>query len=319
MRSMHFPFFHRASPVERWWTWWKKQRRKHRLASTLMELILVIGIFGVLSAVTIVAIAPRRVFVSARDAGRIANAGHIQNAMYQYLIDNWELPAASTVPDGEENAKPICQRGGEDPSCVNLDPLLVPEYIAYLPVDDVEPCALYTGYATFALFDRPRVISLYKGLLPGDIPQTPCPQPDLEPIYTLDDGESGFTPQGGWPGGNTPEGFKGDYVYRDATSGNQHARWTFALPSPGTYTVYSSWVAFDQNATTALYVVYDGNEEIDSVVRNQQVAPSDGQYDGVLWGKLGTYTFDTATGEVRLYANATGRIVADGLMILPGS
>ena len=49
---------------------------------------------------------------------------------------------------------------------------------------------------------------------------------------------------------------------------------------------------------------------------NQQLTPADGQYGGVLWAKLGTFT--VTNGKITIAMNATGAngdIVADGILL----
>jgi type IV pilus assembly protein PilA len=65
---------------------------------TLMEILLVVGIIGILAAAVIVALNPARQFAQARNAQRWSNINALLNAVYQYAVDNNGLiPAAITT------------------------------------------------------------------------------------------------------------------------------------------------------------------------------------------------------------------------------
>ncbi|MFA7681633.1 MAG: type II secretion system protein [Candidatus Peribacteraceae bacterium] len=131
---------------------------------TLIELLIVLGAIGVLSSVTIIAINPAKQLSDAQDATRKNTVRQMENAVYQRLIDEWE--AIDTIPIGEGNAKQICQQGvTDDPTCVNLD-MLVPEYIAAIPVDPTEET--HTGYTIYQdSSGRSHVTALHEGTAGG--------------------------------------------------------------------------------------------------------------------------------------------------------
>ncbi|MBI5037464.1 MAG: prepilin-type N-terminal cleavage/methylation domain-containing protein [Candidatus Kerfeldbacteria bacterium] len=65
---------------------------------TLLELLVVIGIIGILAAIVIIAINPGRQFAQARNAQRWNDVNAILNAVHQYAVDNnGEVPAAITA------------------------------------------------------------------------------------------------------------------------------------------------------------------------------------------------------------------------------
>lgn len=115
-----------------------------------MELLLVIGIIGVLAAIVIVAINPNRQLAQARDAKRQSDVNAILNAVYQYAIDHQGvLPPG--IPSGTL-PKEICVTDAA--SCnggVNLD-VLTGSYIAAMPVDPHAP-ANGTGTEYFIAHD----------------------------------------------------------------------------------------------------------------------------------------------------------------------
>lgn len=138
---------------------------RQRKGFTLMELMIVIGIIGILSSVVIVAIGPTRALESVRNAERRMYIRQQERAGTQYLIGTGDLPSAN-IPIGGDNAAAICRRGVTDASCVNVD-TLVPTFIADLPVDRAETNALVTGYEVFT--DDQRRIFVCSDYLPeGD-------------------------------------------------------------------------------------------------------------------------------------------------------
>lgn len=135
-----------------------------RPAFTLLELLLVLGVVGILASIVIVAINPSQQLESAQNAKRKSMVREQENAMMQYLIGEGRQPAVG-IPTGEQQAKPICQSSVHHASCINLDDL-VPEYVAALPVDSSMTGVVVTGYRVYndnAL--RPHVCSDY---LPND-------------------------------------------------------------------------------------------------------------------------------------------------------
>lgn len=302
--------------------------KKKKRAFTLIEILVAIGIIGVLAGVTIQAIAPRKSILAATDSKRTQLARQLERAMYQYLVDFGELPNEGQIREGEANAKPVCVRGVSDSTCVNVDPILVPEYIAYLPEDDLETCALYTGYKVYASSGRPQAYSNYLGKLPGeDIPSEACGSPtpeDIIPLDVRDDGDWGFTTQGAWSIGNTPEGYGNDHRIRDwsAQSSDGYAAIVLAGATPGNeYELFVSWPAFASNATNVTYEIYFGSPSAlqATVIKDQSAAPNDGQYAGELWESLGTYTVSTFGMAVRALNTSAndGDVIADGFAVVP--
>jgi type IV pilus assembly protein PilA len=92
---------------------------------TLVELLIVIGILGILLAIVLVALNPAKQFASANDTKRASDVNAILNAVHQYAADNkGKLPVAITTTIGDIGTTGI-----------NICANLVPTYLAQLPVD----------------------------------------------------------------------------------------------------------------------------------------------------------------------------------------
>lgn len=294
-----------------------RQKKKH--AFTLIEILVSVGIISILAGVTIQALAPRKTFLGATDTGRIHTARHIENSMYQFLIQEWTLPNESQIPEGEANAKQICAQGVVNSTCANIDPLIAPEFIAYVPREDMEPCALYAGFKTYKLAGRPRVIPRFLGKLPGDnFDAEPCGNPgppEVVPVSVIDNTDSNYSEGGDWAD-NNGVGYKKNYK-KGADENSAHAEWDFfsvGEPLNGTYRVYATWVASSGAATMVTYEIYDNNTLLGSVVRDHSVAPNDAQYNGSLFSDLGEYTF-TAHPRIKLIVEAGQEAYADAIII----
>jgi len=65
-----------------------KSKKANKRGFTLLELLVVIGIIGILAAIVIVAINPGRQFAQARNAQRWNDVNALLNAIHQYAVDN---------------------------------------------------------------------------------------------------------------------------------------------------------------------------------------------------------------------------------------
>lgn len=128
----------------------KRTARQLQKGFTLIELLVVIGILAILLAITLIAINPARQFSQSNNTKRSSDVNAILNAINQYMADNkGALPAGINT-----TAQTIGGRAGD----VNICSVLVPTYIAALPVDpltnngtpiqstDCTDTTLYTGY-----------------------------------------------------------------------------------------------------------------------------------------------------------------------------
>ncbi len=144
----------------------KRQRRKetflrrHR-AFTLAELMITMGIIAILAVFVLYTLNPVKQITSAKDTDRIYNKKMLQDALYQYLLDTGGLPAG--IPADTTNTKPICRQTKTDATCVNLD-VLVPKYVAQIPLDPLEKNANYNGYRVYSNKGRAEVSATYMGI-----------------------------------------------------------------------------------------------------------------------------------------------------------
>lgn len=99
--------------------------KQYRKGFTLIELLVVIGILAILLAITLIAINPAKQFSQANNTKRRSDVNAILNAVNQYMADN-----KGAVPVGITSDPAIVSKAGAD-----LCALLVPQYIAALPVD----------------------------------------------------------------------------------------------------------------------------------------------------------------------------------------
>ncbi len=148
----------------------KHNCRRKRPSFTLVELLLVMGIIAMLSSVVILAVNPRKMLISARDAARHQASSQLQRALQQYQVDQGSIPGQTQLFQTEGAAYPICAPGvPTGSSCVNLD-VLVPTYIPSLPQDSAETNVNITGYKLYIDANRrPMVVAPLLGeSLPTD-------------------------------------------------------------------------------------------------------------------------------------------------------
>ena len=137
-------------------------------------------------------------------------------------------------------------------------------------------------------------------------------------MATKDNSLGGYLQYGVWTA--SAGGYLGSHsVANPASSSSPSALWQFVV-SAGTYDIWATWVNSASNASNATYSIFDGFTQLGAPQANQQLVPTDGQYGGVLWAKLVTFTITNGRVTVALSATgANGDVVADGVLMVPSS
>lgn len=118
---------------------------------TLLEILLVVAIIAILSAIVIVALNPSKMLANARNVERKSDLKQINSALQQYYIDHREYPITLSDTPNE-----ICYTGSNASSTeitdycnlaglVNLS-VLVPVYLPAIPKDPQASVSGNTGY-----------------------------------------------------------------------------------------------------------------------------------------------------------------------------
>lgn len=117
---------------------------KHKIMNkgfTLIEILVVIGIIGVLATVVLVAVNPARQFKQARDSQRVANVNTILNALGQNISDHQGVLHCGGGPLGIPNS-PVLMATEQDG--LDIADCLIPEYLPKLPHDPYPERGHYT-------------------------------------------------------------------------------------------------------------------------------------------------------------------------------
>ena len=130
----------------------KKIARSRARGFTLLELLVVIGIIGILAAIVIVAINPGRQFAQARNAQRWNDVNALLNAIHQYAVDhNGATPTGidatnKVLGTAATGCDTTCGSITTAAACLNLTSALTPTYITAMPTDPSSGTADNTDY-----------------------------------------------------------------------------------------------------------------------------------------------------------------------------
>lgn len=117
--------------------------QKPQAGFTLLEVLLVVGIIGILAGIVIFAINPNKQLGDTRNSQRRADVNTILSAVYQFAIDNSGIPASITTTETE-----ICKTGITP--CTGLIDLSVlttnGRYLVAMPIDPNGGSTNGTGY-----------------------------------------------------------------------------------------------------------------------------------------------------------------------------
>jgi hypothetical protein len=136
--------------------------------------------------------------------------------------------------------------------------------------------------------------------------------PDISPVIVKDNGQAGYYEYGQWS--TASGGFNGNVRTTGTGTSATNAQWALQVP-PGTYDFYATWTASSSNTSAASFFLYDGTSKLATVAVNQKTTPADGQYGGVTWAKLGTFTVTNGRVLFVLPATTGGNVVADGVLL----
>ncbi len=128
--------------------------RRQERAFTLLELLIAVGIMGILASIVIIALNPRKQLEDAHDAERLVEANAILNAVYQYQIEEGHLPLDDhgnvAIPLDKSQRRDVCILSDSFDcriaSKAFLYVLVEDEYLVQLPEDSEDTDPDGTGY-----------------------------------------------------------------------------------------------------------------------------------------------------------------------------
>ncbi len=122
-----------------------KNKINKKKGFTLIEILVVIGIIAVLSAVVLVAINPARQFKLARDSQRVSNITAILNAVGQNMAEHKGIFTCAVAFSTASKVISSDTSGGG----LDIGGCLVPTYISSLPFDPSKTGAKFTSVTDY--------------------------------------------------------------------------------------------------------------------------------------------------------------------------
>ncbi len=112
---------------------------------TLIEVLIVIGIIGILATIVLVAINPARQFAEARNTQRVSNVNTILNAIGQRIAENKGLFAVNGCTIDIPTATSTIKSG----TPADIASCIVPTYVSLLPFDPSAAAAHYNSNSDY--------------------------------------------------------------------------------------------------------------------------------------------------------------------------
>jgi hypothetical protein len=169
-------------------------------------------------------------------------------------------------------------------------------------------------YYLFALLDASG--SIVETNPNNDLTQATQPVLVSGPVIVVN-GQAGYSETGtGWT--SYAAGYAGTLRFHAPGTGADTAVWQATGLPAGYYTIQATWNGSSNHATNAPYAIYDGNTLLQTVVVNQQSAPSGSTtLNGVVFQDLASVKITSGTIRVVLSDNVNGYVVADTVRFAP--
>jgi prepilin-type N-terminal cleavage/methylation domain-containing protein len=116
---------------------------------TLIEILVVIGIIALLSAIVLVAVNPSRQFKLARDSQRVSNMNTIINSIHQNMAENKGTFMCNGAPRVIPTIATLVQSSVTPNDPGDIASCIVPNYVSALPFDPSIPGAHFTSVSNY--------------------------------------------------------------------------------------------------------------------------------------------------------------------------
>ena len=138
------------------------------------------------------------------------------------------------------------------------------------------------------------------------------------PVLLIDNGGSGYTESGtGWGADTQKDAYQGTLRWHASGIGDNAATWQFTSIPVGWYDVQVTWLESGNRASNAPYQVYDASKLRGTYLVDQTQPPSGPLFGDRPWQSLATLSLCSGTAKVILSDAADGRVIADGMRLVP--